>query len=62
MGRVSKPLESMGAQFVMRSGARLPLAVTGGAPPMKSVTRVAFWGAMAMALTAAVGSLFGVAA
>jgi VIT1/CCC1 family predicted Fe2+/Mn2+ transporter len=37
-------------------------AVTGGAPPMKSVTRVAFWGAMAMALTAAVGSLFGVAA
>lgn len=37
-------------------------AVTGGAPAMKSVTRVAFWGAMAMALTAAVGSLFGVAA
>jgi 3-phosphoshikimate 1-carboxyvinyltransferase len=32
MGRVSKPLETMGARFVMRSGGRLPLAVTGGAP------------------------------
>jgi len=37
-------------------------ARTGGAPVVASVTRVAFWGALAMALTAAVGALFGVAA
>ncbi len=34
MERVSKPLESMGARFVTHSGARLPLAVTGGSPLM----------------------------
>lgn len=34
----------------------------GGAPVIKSVTRVTFWGALAMALTAGVGALFGVAA
>lgn len=33
-------------------------ARTGGAPVIKSAFRVAFWGALAMALTAAVGSLF----
>ena len=37
-------------------------ARAGGAPIVPSVTRVAFWGALAMALTAAVGALFGVAA
>jgi VIT1/CCC1 family predicted Fe2+/Mn2+ transporter len=37
-------------------------ARTGGAPAVASVTRVAFWGALAMALTAGVGALFGVAA
>jgi VIT1/CCC1 family predicted Fe2+/Mn2+ transporter len=31
----------------------------GGAPVLKSVVRVTFWGALAMALTAAVGALFG---
>lgn len=37
-------------------------ARTGGAPVITSVIRVTFWGALAMALTAGVGSLFGVAA
>lgn len=35
-------------------------AVTGGAPVLRSAARVTFWGALAMALTAAVGALFGV--
>lgn len=34
----------------------------GGAPVITSVIRVTFWGALAMALTAGVGALFGVAA
>lgn len=34
-------------------------AQAGGAPIIKSTIRVAFWGALAMALTALVGSLFG---
>lgn len=34
-------------------------ARTGGAPVIKSAVRVAFWGAIAMGLTAAVGALFG---
>jgi VIT1/CCC1 family predicted Fe2+/Mn2+ transporter len=37
-------------------------ARTGGAPLMASILRVAFWGALAMAATAGVGALFGVAA
>ena len=35
-------------------------ARAGGAPVWKSVARVTFWGALAMALTAGVGALFGV--
>jgi vacuolar iron transporter family protein len=34
-------------------------AKTGGAPVAKAVLRVTFWGAFAMAATAAIGSLFG---
>ena len=34
-------------------------AKAGGAPLMRSVLRVAFWGAFAMALTAGIGRLFG---
>ena len=34
MGRISKPLEEMGARFVSRSGQRLPLAVQGTATPV----------------------------
>jgi VIT1/CCC1 family predicted Fe2+/Mn2+ transporter len=37
-------------------------ARAGGAPIWKAVARVTFWGAMAMALTAGVGAIFGVAA
>lgn len=37
-------------------------AWTGGAPIGRAMTRVAFWGALAMALTAGVGRLFGVVA
>lgn len=34
-------------------------ARTGGAPMMRAIVRVVFWGAMAMALTSLVGTLFG---
>ena len=34
-------------------------ARAGGAPVMKGVVRVTFWGALAMALTAGIGALFG---
>jgi len=37
-------------------------ARAGGAPVITSVTRVTFWGALAMALTTGVGALFGLAA
>ncbi len=37
-------------------------AYVGGAPLLKAVSRVTFWGALAMLITAAVGALFGVAA
>jgi len=37
-------------------------AKTGGAPVMKGIIRVTFWGAAAMAITAGVGLMFGVAA
>lgn len=37
-------------------------ARAGGAPALRSVLRVAFWGALAMGLTAAVGTLFGASA
>jgi len=36
-------------------------AHAGGAPVMKAAIRVAFWGALAMTLTAGVGALFGAA-
>lgn len=36
-------------------------AKTGGADPLKAMFRVVFWGALAMALTAGVGSVFGTA-
>ena len=34
-------------------------ARTGGAPPLVGAARVAFWGAVAMIVTAAVGRMFG---
>jgi len=36
-------------------------AMAGGAPIIVATARVTFWGALAMALTAGVGALFGVA-
>lgn len=36
-------------------------AHAGGAPKLKAIARVTFWGGLAMAATAAVGSLFGLA-
>jgi VIT1/CCC1 family predicted Fe2+/Mn2+ transporter len=36
-------------------------ARVGGAPPLKPALRIMFWGAMAMAATALIGSLFGAA-
>ena len=37
-------------------------AKVGGSPVLKAATRVTFWGALAMAITAGVGALFGIAA
>ena len=37
-------------------------AQVGGAPILPGIARVTFWGALAMAITAGVGALFGVAA
>ena len=37
-------------------------ARAGGADVMKAAARVTFWGALAMAATAGIGALFGVAA
>jgi VIT1/CCC1 family predicted Fe2+/Mn2+ transporter len=34
-------------------------AYAGGAPVLRSIVRVTFWGALAMALTAGVGALVG---
>lgn len=36
-------------------------ALTGGAPILKGIARVVFWGALAMGLTTAIGALFGTA-
>ena len=63
------PLVPIGALVWAVSGSSLFfLAVlgalaarTGGSPMWPSVARVTFWGALAMALTAGVGALFGVA-
>ena len=44
-----------------RAAAEYLAARAGGAPVAKGALRVTFWGALAMALTAGVGSLFGTA-
>jgi vacuolar iron transporter family protein len=51
-----------GSSLVFLALLGLLSARVGGAPVLVSVMRVTFWGALAMALTAAVGALFGVAA
>lgn len=50
-------LASLLALCVLGAGG----ASTGGAGPVRGAVRVLFWGALAMAITAAVGTLFGVA-
>ncbi len=48
-----------GCSLVFLAGLGLVAARAGGAPALPSALRVAFWGALAMGLTTAVGSLFG---
>ena len=48
-----------GASLVFLALLGVLAAWAGGAPILKSTIRVTFWGALAMALTALVGSLFG---
>ena len=63
---VTAPHEHVGAVLAASSLLGLALlgvlsARAGGAPPLTAVGRIVFWGAAAMALTALVGRLFGVA-
>jgi VIT1/CCC1 family predicted Fe2+/Mn2+ transporter len=51
-----------GSSLVFLAGLGIASARAGGAPVLRATLRVTFWGAAAMVLTAAVGSLFGVAA
>ncbi|MCE9583958.1 MAG: VIT family protein [Planctomycetes bacterium] len=48
-----------GTSLVFLTALGVLSARTGGAPVLKAAARVAFWGALAMGLTAAVGKLFG---
>lgn len=48
-----------GISLIFLAGLGVLAARAGGAPVIKSAVRVAFWGALAMGLTAAVGALFG---
>jgi vacuolar iron transporter family protein len=45
--------------LILLAGLGVLAARAGGAPIIKSAVRVTFWGALAMALTAGVGALFG---
>jgi VIT1/CCC1 family predicted Fe2+/Mn2+ transporter len=51
-----------GASLVSLFGLGALSAMIGGAPPVFAAVRVTFWGALAMAVTAGVGMLFGLAA
>lgn len=51
-----------GSSLIFLALLGLLAARAGGSPVMVSVTRVTFWGALAMALTTGVGALFGVVA
>jgi VIT1/CCC1 family predicted Fe2+/Mn2+ transporter len=51
------------ATAILMLGALGGLAArAGGAPPLRGALRVCFWGTLAMALTAAVGKIFGISA
>ncbi len=67
MAALASPLSRL--PFIVSGSSLLALALlgalagrAGGASVISSATRVTFWGALAMALTAGVGALFGVAA
>jgi vacuolar iron transporter family protein len=51
-----------GSSLVFLAALGALAAAAGGAPVLVATARVTFWGALAMALTAGVGALFGVAA
>lgn len=51
-----------GSSLLFLAALGLLAARAGGSPMLASAARVTFWGALAMALTAGVGALFGVAA
>ncbi len=53
------PIAVSGASLVFLAILGVAGAVIGGAPPLKAAIRVVFWGAVAMAITAAIGTLFG---
>lgn len=50
-----------GSSLLFLAGLGAVAARAGGSPVGKSIARVTFWGALAMALTAGVGALFGAA-
>lgn len=50
-----------GLSLIFLAALGVMAARAGGAPVLKSTLRVTFWGALAMALTAGVGALFGTA-
>ncbi len=50
-----------GLSLIFLAALGVVAARAGGAPVLKSTVRVTFWGALAMALTAGVGALFGTA-
>lgn len=61
---LAAPLGTLGLTVTAASLLALALlgllgARAGGAPVLRSITRVVFWGALAMAMTAGVGKLFG---
>jgi VIT1/CCC1 family predicted Fe2+/Mn2+ transporter len=55
-GSVSVSVATISLVFLTLLGAGA--ARTGGAPPLKGALRVTFWGALAMGITATLGSLF----
>jgi len=55
------PAAVAGSSLVFLAALGAVAARTGGASAVKGAWRVTFWGALAMALTAAVGALFGTA-
>jgi vacuolar iron transporter family protein len=60
LGKVATIVSAISIVFLALLGALA--AYAGGAPILRSILRVTFWGAAAMALTALVGSLFGTVA